>query len=113
MSRVKLVGTTSLAVLLSATAVGQYSPFSPAGPSPVYQQHKSYSDYYNEQLHTYQQPRANVQQYTYDKYFYHSPNISPYLKSDAAHGCVESEQLLSLRPARRAAAQSGRECAQL
>ena len=79
MSKVILVGTASLAVLVTATTLGQHSAFSPAAPSPIYQKRQSYSDYYNEQLRYHHQPQADVRNYTIDTYFYQRPTLSPYL----------------------------------
>ena len=41
---------------------------------------KNYSDYYTRDTsRTYKRPPTDVRQYTFDKYYYHNPNISPYL----------------------------------
>ncbi len=73
--------TICVGALLFGTALGQYSglPTPVTSPTPVYQQHQSYSDYYSEQLQSYNRPPVNVRQYTIDKYFYHRPTLSPYL----------------------------------
>ncbi len=40
---------------------------------------KSYTDYYMESVQSYKRPPVNVRDYTIDKYYYHNPNLSPYL----------------------------------
>lgn len=40
---------------------------------------QSYTQYYNQNLQSYYRPSANVRDYTIDRYFYHDPNLSPYL----------------------------------
>ncbi len=40
---------------------------------------RTYSDYYAQQLHAYHQPSIDLGRYTFDKYFYHNPAVSPYL----------------------------------
>ena len=39
---------------------------------------RSYSDYYSNQLKTYRRPDVSPRRYTYDKYFYNRPSVSPY-----------------------------------
>ena len=38
-----------------------------------------YSSYYGEQLRQYHRPPTDPSFYTYDRYFYHRPTVSPYL----------------------------------
>jgi hypothetical protein len=87
MRRRQFVIGSSLIVFWSAVVVvGQLSPFQPGGPSPVYQTHKSYTDYYNEQLGATYRPQASVRNYTIDRYFYHRPTLSPYLNLTRIRG---------------------------
>jgi hypothetical protein len=83
-TQVRRVGVVPAAVVVwvvgrTALAIGQYSAFQPAAPTPVYQLPRSYADYFNEQVHSYQRPPVSGQQYIIDRYFYHRPTLSPYL----------------------------------
>ncbi len=40
---------------------------------------KNYTDYYNRHLQNFKRPPTNIRDYTFDKYYYHNPNVSPYL----------------------------------
>jgi hypothetical protein len=71
-TRCLIYGAIALAGAVSLAQVSS-NPFMP------YQQPKSYSDYYKENLQSYARPPASAKQYTVDKYFYHNPTISPYL----------------------------------
>jgi hypothetical protein len=61
----------------NASAQFDYRPTIP--PRPQYSMPKSYSGYLANQRQNYHRPSASREQYTVDRYFYHSPNISPYL----------------------------------
>lgn len=58
-----------LAVALSVTGSTKGQPFS--GPS--------YTSIYGENYSQTARPRMNPRTYTYNRYFYHNPDISPYL----------------------------------
>ena len=59
----------AFAVAWVAPARTQYQPTAP----------KNYTDYYSQHIQNYKRPPTDVRQYTIDKYYYHNPNISPYL----------------------------------
>lgn len=40
---------------------------------------ETYSGYYSNTLQQYRRPPVDPRRYTYDKYFYHSPAVSPYM----------------------------------
>jgi hypothetical protein len=64
---------------LTTFALGQYSAFQPPGPTPIQRGPQSYADFFNEQVRNYQPPPTNAQDYIINRYFYHSPTLSPYL----------------------------------
>ena len=71
LARLRNIGLIAIAFAIAwvAPAQTQYQPNPP----------KNYSDYYSQHLQTYKRPPVDVGRYTFDKYYYHNPNISPYL----------------------------------
>jgi len=60
----------TILVVVLATA-----PVDALGQAPT---RNSYSDYYTNTLKTYRRPPVDPERYTYDKYFYNRPSVSPY-----------------------------------
>lgn len=61
-----------LGVLTASIATAQMGLTPPGRPS-------SYSNYYDSQIRQFHRPPASTSQYTIDKFFYHNPDVSPYL----------------------------------
>jgi hypothetical protein len=59
----------AFAVAWVAPAQPQYEPSPP----------KNYANYYSQHLQQYHRPPVDPRDYRFDKYYYHNPNISPYL----------------------------------
>jgi len=74
--RLLLVGL--LIASLVNVAAPQLQPYPPSAAS-VYKTPTSYSEYYAEQRRQYPAANPNVRNYTIDRYYYHSPTLSPYL----------------------------------
>lgn len=73
-----------LAICVSGEALNaQLTPF-PSGPAVPPQ--KSYADFYRESIESYTRPPVSVRDYTIDRYYYHNPNLSPYLNLTRLHG---------------------------
>ena len=70
---------------------------------------KTYSDYYSESLKTYRRPPATAARYTYDKYFYQRPTLSPYLNLTRPSGGYTNNYYQFVQPEmqRRSAAGGG------
>lgn len=66
MPRFGLAIIATVFITMSDSALGQLS------------NNKSYSDYYSKNLSTYHRPSNSPAQYTFDKYFYNRPSVSPY-----------------------------------
>jgi hypothetical protein len=73
-----LTATISLGLALIA-APGAAQSVNPYPGMPSMQSPQSYTDFYREQLRQDYRPQASVYQYTYNRYFYHRPTLSPYL----------------------------------
>ncbi len=58
--------------LMASIATAQMGLTSPPRPS-------SYSTYFDSQVRQFHRPPASSAQYTIDKFFYHNPDVSPYL----------------------------------
>ena len=83
-ARAMLTATVLTAAMLTATMLTattlQAQSFNPyPGLDNVQQKPQSYSDFYRERLQTDYRPTANMYNYTYNRYFYHRPTLSPYL----------------------------------
>lgn len=70
-SKLRNIGLIAIAFAVAwvAPAQTQYQPNPP----------QNYADYYGQHLQQYHRPPVNVRDYTINKYYYHNPNISPYL----------------------------------
>ncbi len=70
---------TVMSVWIVLSAVPVYAQVNPYPSTHVYGQPQSYTSYYNQELKQNYKPMANVRNYTYNRYFYHRPSVSPYL----------------------------------